>query len=125
MYKVVRGAKYQSRPSASYFYNELNVPVGFTVQYRPRRGGKMITHTLQLRNNGTPYWKAEEKLPIKRSSSKRTKRQKRKGSKKRGSKRRGSKKRGSKKRGSRGSKGKGPKVPKRKGSRKRTLRGGA
>ena len=117
MYKVVKGAKYQSRPSASYFYNELNVPVGFTVQYRPRKGGKMITHTLQLRNNGTPYWKAEEKLPVKRSSLKRTKGQKRKGSKKRGSKKRGSKRRGSK--------GKGPKVPKRKGSRKRTLRGGA
>lgn len=125
MYKVVKGAKYQSRPSASYFYDELNVPVGFTVQYRPRKGGKMITHTLQLRNNGTPYWKAEEKLPVKRSSSKRTKRTK--GSKKRGSKKRGSKRRGSKGKGPkrRGSKGKGPKVPKRKGSRKRTLRGGA
>ena len=105
MYKVVKGAKYQRRPSASYFYNELNVPVGFTVQYRPRKGGKMITHTLQLRNNVTPYWKAEEKLPVKRSHLKRSKR---KGSKKRGSKKRGSKR----------------KVAKKKGSRKRTLRGG-
>ena len=71
MEKVVKGAKYQKRPSASYFYNELNVPVGFEVHYRPRKGGKMIKHSLQLRKGGTPYWKAEEKLPIKRSSKKR------------------------------------------------------
>jgi hypothetical protein len=63
MEKVVKGAKYQKRPSASYFYNEMNVPVGFEVEYRPRKGGKMIKHSLQLRKNGTPYWKAEEKLP--------------------------------------------------------------
>ena len=71
MEKVVKGAKYQKRPSASYFYNEMNVPVGFEVEYRPRKGGKMIKHSLQLRKGGTPYWKAEEKLPIKRSSKKR------------------------------------------------------
>jgi hypothetical protein len=73
MEKVVKGAKYQKRPSASYFYNEMNVPVGFEVEYRPRKGGKMIKHSLQLRKNGTPYWKAEEKLPKKRSSKKRIK----------------------------------------------------
>ena len=70
--KVVKGAKYQKRPSAAYFYNELNVPVGFEVEYRPRKGGKMIKHSLQLRKNGTPHWKAEEKLPIKKSSKKRS-----------------------------------------------------
>lgn len=117
MYKIVRGAKYQERPSASYFYNELNVSVGFTVQYRPRKGGKMITHTLQLRKNGTPYWKAEEKLPVKRSSSKRPKR---KGSKKRGTKRR-SKRRGTKRR----SKGRGTKRrSKRRGTKRRSKIGG-
>ena len=69
--KVVKGAKYQKRPSASYFYKELNVPVGYIIFYRPRKGGKMIKHSLRLRKNGTPYWKAEEKLPIKKSSKKR------------------------------------------------------
>jgi len=70
-WKVVKGAKYQKRPSASYFYNELNVPVGYVVEYRPRKGGKMIKHSLRLRANGTPYWKPEEKLPVKKSSKKR------------------------------------------------------
>jgi hypothetical protein len=85
MEKVVKGAKYQKRPSASYFYNEMNVPVGFEVEYRPRKGGKMIKHSLQLRKGGTPYWKAEEKLPKKRSSKKRKPRKtiKRRSSKKR------------------------------------------
>lgn len=90
MEKVVKGAKYQKRPSASYFYNEMNVPVGFEVEYRPRKGGKMIKHSLQLRKNGTPYWKSEEKLPIKRSSKKRKPRKtiKRRSSKKRSSRKR-------------------------------------
>jgi len=74
MEKVVKGAKYQTRPSASYFYNEMNVPVGYIVEYRPRKGGKMIKHSLRLRANGTPYWKAEEKLPKKRTPKKRIKR---------------------------------------------------
>lgn len=65
--KVVKGAKYQKRPSASYFYKELKVPIGYIVEYRPRKGGKMIKHSLQLRKNGTPYWKAEDKLPVKSS----------------------------------------------------------
>ena len=69
-WKVVKGAKYQKRPSASYFYNELNVPVGYVVEYRPRKGGKMIKHSLRLRANGTPYWKPEEKLPLKSKKSK-------------------------------------------------------
>ena len=69
-YKVVKGAKYQKRPSASYFYKNLMVPVGYTVEYRPRKGGKMIKHSLQLRKNGTPYWKADEKIPVKKSSKK-------------------------------------------------------
>ena len=93
MEKVVKGAKYQTRPSASYFYNELSVPVGFKVEYRPRKGGKMIKHSLQLRQNGIPYWKAEEKLPIKRSSRKRKPRTKssRKSTRKSTRKRRSSK----------------------------------
>ena len=66
-WKVVKGAKYQKRPSASYFYKELKVPVGYIVEYRPRKGGKMIKHSLRLRKNGTPYWKAEAKLPVKSS----------------------------------------------------------
>ena len=85
MEKVVKGAKYQKRPSASYFYNEMNVPVGFEVEYRPRKGGKMIKHSLQLRKGRTPYWKSEEKLPKKKSSKKRKPRKtiKRRSSKKR------------------------------------------
>ncbi len=76
--KVVNGAKFQSRPSASYYYNELKKPVGFKVSYRPRKGGKYILHSLQLRKNGVPYWKAEEKLPklSKKSSKRSTKRSK-------------------------------------------------
>ena len=76
--KVVNGAKVQSRPSASYYYNELKKPVGFKVSYRPRKGGKYILHSLQLRKNGVPYWKAEEKLPklSKKSSKRSTKRSK-------------------------------------------------
>ena len=95
MEKVVKGAKYQKRPSASYFYNEMNVPVGFEVEYRPRKGGKMIKHSLRLRKNGTPYWKAEDKLPKKKSSKKRKSRKtiKRRSSKKRSSKKRSSRKR--------------------------------
>ena len=76
MEKVVKGSKYQKRPSASYFYNELNVPVGFMVEYRPRKGGKMIKHSLQLRKGGVAYWKAEEKLPKKTSKKKKSKKRK-------------------------------------------------
>ena len=80
-WKVVKGAKYQKRPSASYFYKKLNVPVCYIVEYRPRKGGKMIKHSLRLRKNGTPYWKAEEKLPVKQSSKKRKPRTKKRTSK--------------------------------------------
>ena len=76
-FKVVKGAKYQKRPSASYFYKELMVPIGYIVEYRPRKGGKMIKHSLQLRKNGAPYWKAEEKLPVKKKSKKSKKRKSR------------------------------------------------
>jgi hypothetical protein len=61
--KVVRGARFQSRPSASHYYNTLNHPVGYKISYRPRKGGKYIMHELALRKNGTPFWKALEKLP--------------------------------------------------------------
>lgn len=92
-YKVVKGAKYQKRPSASYFYKKLMVPVGYIVEYRPRKGGKMIKHSLQLRKNGTPYWKAEEKLPVRNGSKKRKSITKRRSSTKRLSTRRRSNKR--------------------------------
>ena len=42
--KVVRGARFQTRPSASHYYRTLNEPVGFQVTYRPRKGGKEILH---------------------------------------------------------------------------------
>jgi len=61
--KVVRGARFQSRPSASHYYNTLNHPEGYKISYRPRKGGKYIMHELSLRKNGTPFWKALEKLP--------------------------------------------------------------
>ena len=97
-WKVVKGAKYQKRPSASYFYKKLMVPVGYIVEYRPRKGGKMIKHSLQLRKNGTPYWKAEEKLPVKKGSKKGKHRNKRGLTKKRSSTKRVSTKRRSNKR---------------------------
>ena len=77
MKKVVKGAKHQTRPSASYYYNEMGVPVGYQVKYRPRKGGKMIFHSLQLRKNGTPYWRAEEKLPTLQRSKRRSSRKSR------------------------------------------------
>lgn len=61
--KVVKGAKHQKRPSASFYYNELNMPIGTTISYRPRKSGKYILHSLELRKNKTPYWKSLEKLP--------------------------------------------------------------
>jgi hypothetical protein len=66
--KVVRGARFQSRPSAAHYYNTLNHPVGYKISYRPRKGGKYIMHELALRKNGTPFWKALEKLPKKQRS---------------------------------------------------------
>jgi len=65
--KVVKGAVNQSRPSASYYYKTLNKPVGFKISYRPRKSGKYIEHELVLKKNGSPYWKALEKLPKKRN----------------------------------------------------------
>ena len=112
-WKVVKGAKYQKRPSASYFYKELKVPIGYIVEYRPRKGGKMIKHSLQLRKNGTPYWKAEDKLPIKKGSKKRKSRTKRRSSTKRLS----TKKRSNKRRSKR--------TKKRSSKRSSRLRGGA
>lgn len=91
VHKIVKGAKYQKRPSASYFYKKLKVPVGYIVEYRPRKGGKMIKHSLRLRKNGTPYWKAEEKLPVKKGSKKRKPRTKRFSTKRRSNKRRSTK----------------------------------
>lgn len=75
--KVVRGARLQTRPSASHYYNKLNKPVGYKISYRPRKGGKYIMHELALRKNGTPFWKALEKLPKKSRMTRRTTRGKR------------------------------------------------
>ena len=61
----MKGAVHQFRPSASYYYKTLNKPVGFKISYRPRKGGKYILHELAIRQNGSPYWKALEKLPKK------------------------------------------------------------
>ena len=99
--KVVKGAKYQKRPSASYFYKKLKVPIGYIVEYRPRKGGKIIKHSLQLRKNGSPYWKAEEKLPVKKSNTKKKSKSKRGSTKKRSFRRsyKRSKKRSSRLRG--------------------------
>lgn len=96
--KVVRGAKYQSRPSASYHYNTLNNPVGFQVTYRPRKGGKYILHELALRSNGTPYWKALEALP----KTKKQNRTRRRSSKRRSSRRRSTRRRSSRRRSTKG-----------------------
>jgi len=82
--KVVRGARFQSRPSASHYYNKLNKPVGYKISYRPRKGGKYIMHELALRKNGTPFWKALEKLPKRSKKS----RKGRKGKKSRTTRRR-------------------------------------
>ena len=70
--KVVRGARFQTRPSASYHYKTLNKPVGYKISYRPRKGGKYILHELALRKNGSPYWKALEKLPKTRKQLRRS-----------------------------------------------------
>ena len=64
-YKTVKGAKYQKRPSAAHFYKNLHKPVGYKISYRPRKVGKYILHSLQLRKNGSAYWKRLEKLPKK------------------------------------------------------------
>ena len=72
--KIVRGARSQTRPSASYYYNTLNKQVGYKVSYRPRKGGKYILHKLALRKNGTPFWKALEKLPKRSKKTKTTRR---------------------------------------------------
>ena len=64
-HKTVRGTKNQKRPSASYDYKVLGKSVGYKTSYRPRKSGKMIRYSLQLRKNGTPYWKALQKLPKK------------------------------------------------------------
>ena len=75
-HKTVKGAKKQKRPSASYYYNILGKPVGYKTSYRPRKGGKMIRFSLQLRRNGNPYWKALQKLPKKTHKKKKQKKQK-------------------------------------------------
>ena len=75
--KVIRGARLQTRPSASHYYNKLNKPVGYKISYRPRKGGKYIMHELALRKNGTPFWKALEKLPKKSRTTRRNSRGKR------------------------------------------------
>tara|TARA_B100001093_G_scaffold355537_1_gene340117 strand:- start:225 stop:611 length:387 start_codon:yes stop_codon:yes gene_type:complete len=127
MYKIVKGTKFQKRPSASYFYNKLNQPIGFVIYYRPRKGGKMIKHSLQVRNlrgRDIPYWRAEEKLPTKKYSVKtrrsvKTRKTSRKKSSKRTQKRKPSRRSTLKRKSSRRS------TLKRKSSRRNILRGGS
>jgi hypothetical protein len=57
--KIVKGAVNQKRPSASYYYNVLNKPVGTKIYYRPKKSGKEVLHVLQIRKNGVPYWKSK------------------------------------------------------------------
>jgi hypothetical protein len=63
--KTIRGTKNQKRPSASYYYKVLGKPIGYKTSYKPRKGGKVIKYSLQLRKNKTPYWKALTSLPKK------------------------------------------------------------
>ena len=59
--KVSGNRKDKTRPSASYYYNILKKPIGTKVRYAPHEGlggsGKMYTYTLQIRKNGSPFWK--------------------------------------------------------------------
>ena len=68
MKKLISGGKYKTRPSASYFLNELNVPIGYEVIYRKKKGGPMVKHSLQMKKGKggkkVPYWK-----PVSTSSS--------------------------------------------------------
>lgn len=62
--KVSGNRKDKKRPSASYYYNILKKPIGTKVRYAPPStveglggSGKMYTYTLQVRKNGSPFWK--------------------------------------------------------------------
>lgn len=59
--KVSGNRKDKTRPSASYYYNILKKPIGTKVRYAPHEGlggsGEMYTYTLQIRKNGSPFWK--------------------------------------------------------------------
>ena len=86
MKKLIPGGKYKTRPSASYFLNELNVPVGFEVIYRKKKGGPMVKHSLQMKKGKggktVPYWKpvstsSSASKSIRRSIRRRSKRLKR------------------------------------------------
>jgi hypothetical protein len=70
--KTVRGTKTKKRPSASYYYNVLGKKVGYKTSYRPKKGGKIVNFTLQLRKNGTPYWKPVSKQTKKTKKNKKT-----------------------------------------------------
>lgn len=62
--EVIGNRKDKTRPSASYYYNILKKPIGTKVKYAPHSGlgisGKMYTYTLQIRKNGSPFWKKME-----------------------------------------------------------------
>jgi hypothetical protein len=62
--EVIGNRKDKTRPSASYYYNILRKPIGTKVKYAPPStveglgiSGKMYTYTLQVRKNGSPFWK--------------------------------------------------------------------
>ena len=65
--KVSGDRKDKTRPSASYYYNILKKPIGTKVRYAPAStveglggSGKMYTYTLQVRKNGSPFWKKKK-----------------------------------------------------------------
>tara|TARA_X000000950_G_C13580733_1_gene523357 strand:- start:141 stop:398 length:258 start_codon:yes stop_codon:yes gene_type:complete len=61
------------RPSASYYYNVLKKPIGTKVKYAPHEGlgtsRKKYIYTLQLRSNGSPYWKKIKPVKTKKRTS--------------------------------------------------------
>ena len=59
--KTIRGTKNQKSPSASYYYKVLGKPVGYKTSYRPQKNRKPVNYSLQLRKNGTAYWKSLSK----------------------------------------------------------------
>ena len=70
----------------------------YIINIRPREDRRLLMD-LQLRKNGSPYWKAEEKLPVKKSSKKRKPRTERRSTKRRSSNKRRTKRRSSRLRG--------------------------
>lgn len=121
MKKLIPGGKYKTRPSASYFLNELNVPVGFEVIYRKKKGGPMVKHSLQMKKGKggktVPYWKPVSTSSSASKSIRRSIRRSKRSSRRRSTKRLKRSKRSSRRRSSRSS-------SRRRSSRKSLQKGG-